>query len=100
MKNKLGIALLFSAGITAGVYLTSNPAHTLLASAVAKAAVTNDISPVKPLARDDIYYPGTEAIGPNEMRVTALGTGMPFPRPSQAGACFLVELGNGDNFVY
>ncbi|MEE8141068.1 MAG: hypothetical protein V3T66_09180, partial [Alphaproteobacteria bacterium] len=53
-------------------------------------------SPVKPLAKQDVYYPGTEAIGPDEMRVVACGTGMPNARPKQAAACFLVELGNGD----
>jgi ribonuclease Z len=34
------------------------------------------------------------------MRVVALGTGMPSPRPKQAAACFLVELGNGDKFIF
>ena len=41
-----------------------------------------------------VYYPGTEPLGPNEMRVVALGTGQPTVRPKQASACFLVELGN------
>jgi len=44
----------------------------------------------------DTYFPGTERLDPNEMRITALGTGMPSARPKQAAACFLVELGNGD----
>ena len=26
-----------------------------------------------------VYYPGTEALGPDEMRVVACGTGMPMP---------------------
>jgi ribonuclease Z len=34
------------------------------------------------------------------MRVIAVGTGMPTARPSQAAACFLVELGNGDKFLF
>jgi ribonuclease Z len=34
------------------------------------------------------------------MRVLACGTGMPTPRRSQAAACFLVELGNGDKFLF
>lgn len=46
------------------------------------------------------YAPGTEAIGANEMRVTALGTGMPNARKSQAASCWLVELGNGDKFFF
>jgi len=47
-----------------------------------------------------VYYPGTEDLGPNEMRVTACGTGMPNARPKQAAACWLVELGNGDKFLF
>jgi len=48
----------------------------------------------------DVYYPGTEKLGPDEMRIVALGTGQPSPRPKQAAACFLVELGNGDKFFF
>jgi ribonuclease Z len=48
----------------------------------------------------DVYYPGTEKLDPDEMRVVACGTGMPSPRPKQAAACWLVELGNGDKFLF
>ena len=48
----------------------------------------------------DVYYPGTEELAPDEMRVVALGTGMPSTRPKQAATCFLVELGNGDKFLF
>ena len=48
----------------------------------------------------DHYFPGTEAVQADEMRVIALGTGMPLLRPSQASASFLVELGNGDVFFF
>lgn len=47
-----------------------------------------------------VYYPGTEALEEDEMRVTACGTGMPTVRPKQAAACWLVELGNGDKFLF
>jgi ribonuclease Z len=47
-----------------------------------------------------IYYPGTEALGEDEIRVIACGTGMPAARRGQAAACFVVELGNGDKFVF
>jgi len=46
------------------------------------------------------YYPNTEKLGKNEMRVISLGTGMPNQRKSQASACWLVELGNGDKFIF
>lgn len=53
-----------------------------------------------PIAEREVYYPGTEALAPNEMRVVACGTGMPNARPKQAAACWLVELGNGDKFLF
>ncbi|UCH29702.1 MAG: MBL fold metallo-hydrolase, partial [Myxococcales bacterium] len=57
------------------------------------------VSPVK--ARSlDFYVPNTEDLRPNEMRVIACGTGMPTQRLAQAAACFLVELGNGDKFIF
>jgi ribonuclease Z len=34
------------------------------------------------------------------MRVIACGTGMPTPRLKQAAGCFIVELGNGDKFIF
>ncbi len=55
---------------------------------------------VKALSDRDVYYPGTEALEPDEMRIIACGTGMPNARPRQAAACFLVELGNGDKFIF
>ena len=61
----------------------------------------NDVqSPVKANPDRDTYYPMTEDLNPDEMRITSLGTGMPNQRPSQAAACFLVELGNGDKFIF
>jgi len=46
------------------------------------------------------YYPGTEELGKDEIRLIALGTGMPAARRSQAATCWLVELGNGDKFLF
>lgn len=46
------------------------------------------------------YHPGTEPLGKDELRVVALGTGMPAARRGQAAACFLVELGNGEKFLF
>ena len=47
-----------------------------------------------------VYYPGTEDLDPDEMRVIACGSGMPVPSLNQGAACFLVELGNGDKFIF
>jgi ribonuclease Z len=57
------------------------------------------ISPVDARPRE-VYYPNSEKLAPDEMRVIACGTGMPTTRASQAAACFLVELGNGDKFLF
>ena len=58
-----------------------------------------EVSPI--LARErDTYYPNSEDLAPDEMRVIACGTGMPTTRAAQAAACFLVELGNGDKFIF
>jgi ribonuclease Z len=57
-------------------------------------------SPVDPSPSRTVYFPGTEALEPDEMRVIACGTGMPQPRLKQAGTCYLVELGNGDKFIF
>ncbi len=56
--------------------------------------------PVEPAADREVYYPNTEALAEDEMRVIACGTGMPTTRAAQAAACFLVELGNGDKFIF
>ena len=47
-----------------------------------------------------VYYPGTEALAEDEIRLTACGTGMPAARRAQAATCFLVELGNGDKLIF
>jgi len=48
----------------------------------------------------DQFFPNTETLAPDEMRITALGTGRPFLRRAQANAGWLVELGNGDKFQF
>jgi ribonuclease Z len=58
-----------------------------------------ELSPVNARERDT-YYPNSEDLAPDEMRVIACGTGMPTTRAAQAAACFLVELGNGDKFLF
>jgi ribonuclease Z len=48
----------------------------------------------------DNYFPNTEPLGADEIRVIALGTGTPNFRRSQASASWLVELGSGDKFLF
>ncbi len=63
-------------------------------------AAGESASPTQALDPRDVYYPGSEAIASDEFRVVACGTGMPNARPKQAAACWLVELGNGDKFIF
>ncbi len=48
-----------------------------------------------------VYYPNTEKLASDEMRVIALGTGLPTPlTKAQKSSNFMVELGNGDIFLF
>ena len=84
----------FSTGLA--IYFTS--LLTLAKGATAEGP--EQWSPVDPFPSQTVYYPGTEKLNPNEMRVVTCGSGMPQPRLKQAGSCYLVELGNGDKFVF
>ena len=57
------------------------------------------VSPTDARERD-AYFPNSEPLAPDEMRVIACGTGMPFTRMAQAAPCFVVELGNGEKFIF
>ena len=46
-----------------------------------------------------LYYPGTEELQSDEIRVTFMGSTY-YPNQSQSGMSIFVELGNGDNFVF
>ncbi len=87
---------IFAAGLAAGIFITNSDIETV------SPALAQDkplISPTE--ARDrNFYAPNSETLAPDEMRVIACGTGMPTPRPAQAAACFLVELGNGEKFLF
>jgi len=82
---------LLAAGVLIGI---------VCAPALEGPQVGAQVSPTSALADRDVYYPGTEDLAPDEMRVVACGTGMPNARPKQAAACWLVELGNGDKFLF
>jgi ribonuclease Z len=94
-KLKFTILGVFTAGIAFGLYLAAVDAPP-----VADATATSEkVSPTKARVRDT-YYPNSEDLAKDEMRVIACGTGMPTTRAAQAAACFLVELGNGDKFLF
>ncbi|WP_170791716.1 guanitoxin biosynthesis MBL fold metallo-hydrolase GntH [Ruegeria lacuscaerulensis] len=96
----------FVCGAIIGAWAVSPQAVTeavmeLIAPSAVYAQETEEVSPT--MVRDrprDVYYPNTEDLAEDEMRVIACGTGMPTTRAAQAAACFLVELGNGDKFLF
>ena len=88
--SRLVVGLLVATALAAAYVLGRSGESTAVAQT----------SPTGTVDDRDVYYPGTEELAPDEMRVVALGTGMPSPRPKQAAACFLVELGNGDKFIF
>lgn len=56
--------------------------------------------PTKARPEHSGYFPNTEDLSPDEFRVIILGSGMPNARKSQASASILVELGNGEKFIF
>jgi ribonuclease Z len=104
-KKLTSLSISFLIAIVVASYIYGNyqgrsgEGLSVISSAVA-AETGSSASPVRALAERDVYYPGTEDLAPDEMRVIACGTGMPNARPKQAAACWLVELGNGDKFIF
>jgi len=100
------LLIVLAVGVAIGVYVSKNQSSKpMIPSAeAAKSAFAAEkqpvLSPVKALNPRDVYYPGSEDLAPDEMRIIACGTGMPNARPKQAAACWLVELGNGDKFLF
>jgi ribonuclease Z len=82
------------------VMLTNINVSIATAEAGDSQETSSGISPTKPNPNRSVYYPGTEELAADEMRVIACGSGMPMPRLKQAAACLLVELGNGDKFIF
>ena len=46
------------------------------------------------------YVPGTEELDKDEIRLTFLGTGMPFPTRAQGSAALFAEFGNGETMFF
>jgi ribonuclease Z len=100
-RTLLGSLVIFAAGT---VYLWGHSdgrsGKVLPVDALAETDIAAGWDPTQPSPEFGVYYPGTEALDPDEMRVIACGTGMPMPRLKQAAACFLIELGNGEKLIF
>ena len=93
MNNNLTLKGLYYLAIAVALFCSISLLNPAFAAGgnVSKAGVAEDRY---------AYYPGTEALGKDEMRVTACGTGLPGARRGQASTCWLVELGNGEKFLF
>ncbi len=102
--------VLLLVGVAIGIAVTGNLVHQAQAEEGVQAVSAAGASENYPLGRKPAaivdgrypasYFPNTELLGPDEMRITALGTGMPNLTRAAASICYLVELGNGDKFLF
>lgn len=64
------------------------------------ALTTDPVVGIPELDRADIYTPGTEELTEGEIRVSILGSGLPWVTKSQAAGSVLVEVGNVQRDVF
>lgn len=102
MNKNLKLLMIAAAGVWLGLAATDHGPNVqdMISVNPAQAAGgtvpgPNDVAPDR-----YVYYPGTEVLGEEEIRLFACGTGLPAARRDQAATCFLVELGNGDKFMF
>jgi ribonuclease Z len=105
-KIKTAWIALLVVGVAASLLITGNLAQQTQAQAQESAQATDNY----PLGRKAVaivdgqypasYFPNTELLGADEMRITALGTGMPNQTKAAVSIAYLVELGNGDKFLF
>jgi ribonuclease Z len=91
MKTYLNFLLVISGAI--GIAVSAAAAEDNIPTGRTPKAIVDGQYPAS-------YFPNTELLGTDEMRITALGTGMPNLTRAAASICYLVELGNGDKFLF
>ena len=101
--GKLGVVFLAAVMVTGGYlwgHLERSTEHEIGLVSEAEAAGGVVQAPTDAAPDRYVYYPGTEELDKDEIRVIACGTGLPAARRSQAATCFLIETGNGDKFLF
>ena len=73
---------------------------TPVVSGGTKAITSTPIMGTSEQSYPENYIPETEELSEDEIRLTFLGTGMPFPTRNQAAAGVLMEFGNGDILMF
>ena len=84
-------------GVAIGFYLAHSDLE-LTQTAEAAGGVVKSPTGVAPDRY--VYYPGAEELKPDEIRLIACGAGVSSSRRSQAATCFLVELYDGQKFLF
>jgi len=64
------------------------------------ALTTDPVLGIPELDRADVYIPGTEELTAGEIRISILGSGLPWVTKSQAAGSVLVEVGNVQRDVF
>jgi ribonuclease Z len=108
MRNRRSIRKLFSATIGAALATTVAVGGVAAVHFYSGGSLLNEahaaggtVTGPNVIAPDRyVYYPGTEVLAKDEVRVVACGTGMPDARRGQASACFLFEFGNGEKIIF
>jgi len=94
------VSIALSVVVGVGVYVSAEKGPNGSMISTAEAAGGPVKSPTGVAPDRYIYYPGTEKLRRNEIRLIVCGTGLPAARRGQAATCFLFELGNGDKFLF
>ena len=99
-KIKLAWIVLLFIGVVIGIAMTVNLGYQ--SEAKAQDGFPRGRKPMPNLngVYPASYFPNTELLSPGEMRITALGTGMPNQTRAAVSISFLVELGNGEKFLF
>ncbi|MCH8083228.1 MAG: MBL fold metallo-hydrolase [Myxococcales bacterium] len=97
MKNKSSFFIGVGVGIVLIVSVFAIPALSPVDDNLPKGRTASEIVDGQYPAS---YFPNTEILGSDEMRITALGTGMPNQTRAAVSISYLVELGNGDKFLF
>ena len=103
MKRKYMIivaALILAIGSGIGLYVSDKGLSDVSLVSTAEAAGGKVVSPTGTAPDRYVYYPGTEELKKDEIRLIACGTGLPAARRDQQATCFLAEVGNGDKFLF
>jgi len=103
MKRKyliIAAAMVLAIGIGTGFYVSDKSLSDVSLVSTAEAAGGKVVSPTGTAPDRYVYYPGTEELKKDEIRLIACGTGLPAARRDQQATCFLAEVGNGDKFLF